>query len=76
MLIQYTIASKIVMLRDFKLAAKAIQRQKQRVQSSYQKFYRGMKMMNRSVDLRLNSWYVKKSTKPIHKLQIESVFQK
>jgi hypothetical protein len=40
MLKEYTFCSKVVMLRDFNLASLAIQNQKDRLKSSYKKFYR------------------------------------
>lgn len=63
------------MLRDYKLASIAIQNHKERLKDSYKKFYRGIKMMNRLVDWRLKSWFVKKSVKTIHKNFINNAFK-
>ena len=74
-LVKYSFASKTVMLRDYKLASIPIQNHKERLKESYKKFYRGIKMMNRLVDWRLKSWFVKKSVKTIHKNFINNAFK-
>ena len=69
-IIDYSVASKIVMLRDTQMANEAVDKQKNLLYPSYRAVYRALKMLAHVTGKSTDVEFVRNSLHPLHKVQV------